>query len=104
MLDVEVVFVPRQALRDRDLQRAYGAYNKQWRSDLGNSVAGWMSSGPDRMTPETVFGDLLRNQFKNQDELINALKEFSHIEECEWARDMYSSFNIDDDEDDEYDD
>lgn len=34
--DVEVVFIPRAALSDEELQAEYAHYNKRWPSDIGN--------------------------------------------------------------------
>ena len=92
--DVEVVYIPRGKAGgaeeapelDRDFWNAFAAYNEQWIGDLGNSVMGWME--PGGLTPEGVFGGMLATGFVNQAELNNAIAEFAHIEECEWARRM----------------
>ncbi|MBA4013250.1 MAG: hypothetical protein C0481_15395 [Phenylobacterium sp.] len=86
--DVEVVFIPRDADIEFDLQfwDAFADYNDRWIGDLGNSVAGWME--PHGLNPAKVFGLMLYNGFVDQNELDMALSEFSHIEECGWAREM----------------
>jgi len=90
--DVEVVFVPRgKGPRgeegpelDREFWSAFASYNEHWIGDLGNSVMGWMQ--PGGLTPEGVFGGMLATGFVSQAELDNAVAEFAHIEECDWAR------------------
>ena len=94
--NLEVVFVPRgagviPALRDdATFWEKYGRYIDDWDCDLGNSVAGWLE--PEGSTPATVWGRLMVRGFSNQDEMIDALEEFGHIEECDWARDMMQAF------------
>jgi hypothetical protein len=88
--DVEVVFVPRQALDDEELQDEYARYSERWESDLGNSTADWLQAGGD--TPEDIFGYLLHYGFASEGETQRALEEFAHIEECEWARLMLQGF------------
>ena len=88
--DTEVVFVPREALRDKELQAKYAEFNEQWASDLGNSLADWLKE--DGLTPEGIFGHLLHHGFASEGALGNTLKEFAHIEESEWARRMLRGF------------
>jgi hypothetical protein len=82
--DVEVVFVPREALSDDELKAEYVRYNRQWGSDLGNSTQHWLEEGG--YTPEGVFEHLLHYGFASEADTRRALEEFAHIEECEWAR------------------
>lgn len=87
--DVEVVFVPRGTDGpeiSRELWDEFALYNRKWLGDLGNSVDGWMEQGGWR--PEHIFGFMLDRGFVSQGELETAIKEFAHIEECQWARDM----------------
>lgn len=89
--DVEVVFIPREALRDTGLQAKYARYNNdRWSSDLGNSSSDWLGEGG--YTPEDIFGHLLWQGFASGEETLSALQEFSHIEECDWARRMLRGF------------
>jgi hypothetical protein len=88
--DVEVVFIPRAALRDEELQAEYAQYNKRWTSDLGNSTEHWLEE--HGYTPEDIFGHLLRHGFRSEKVTQVALREFAHIEECEWARLMLRGF------------
>lgn len=88
--DVEVVFIPREALRDNELQAQYSQFNKRWSSDLGNSTSEWLEK--NGYTPEDIFGHLLQQRFSCQEETVSALQEFSHIEECDWARRMLRGF------------
>lgn len=89
--DVEVVFAPREALKDSKTQIKYSEYNHGWTHDLGNSLSGWLSAGS--YTPAGIFGRFLHEGFETEAELLRALEEFSHIEECEWARQMLSGFH-----------
>jgi hypothetical protein len=84
--DVEVVLAPRSALSNRLLQQKFAAWNSQWISDLGVSCSGWLQPGD--LNPAKVFGQLLRRGFKSQDEFFSALREFAHIDQCDWARDI----------------
>jgi hypothetical protein len=87
--DVEVVFAPKASASDPDLWNRYRRYNKIWSCDYGNSISVWLE---DDATPAGLFGDMLRSGFLNAKELENALREFSHIVECNWAREMLSNF------------
>jgi hypothetical protein len=87
--DVETVFAPKERTKHPDLLNQYWNYYKRWSCDLGNSCDGWMEG---ELTPAIIFGDMLRSGFLNQNELVSALKEFSHIVECNWAREMLSGF------------
>lgn len=93
--EVEVVFIPRGGVipltpEGLKLWEAYAAYISRWSEDLGNSCDGWMQ--PDGLTPAQVFGHMLRLRFQDQEELVAALVEFTRIEGCDWARDMLSAF------------
>lgn len=88
--DTAVVFVPRHALHLPEMQKAFAAFNAEWRSDLGNSCEDWLTEGG--LTPSSVFGTLLAQGFVFQDELDRALREFAMIRECDWARDMIKAF------------
>ncbi|MDB5437822.1 MAG: hypothetical protein JWM33_249 [Caulobacteraceae bacterium] len=94
--DVEVVFVPRgngAPELDRAFWDAFADYNRHWMGDLGNSVAGWMQ--PHGLNPAKVFAMMLVYGFVNQEELNNALHEFSYIKECNWAREMVGGLMAD---------
>lgn len=88
--EVEVVFIPRDKLSDEIFQAEYSAYNKKWKSDLGNSTLNWLEDGG--YTPEDIFGHLLNSGFASASDLELALEEFSNIEECAWARRMLRGF------------
>ena len=47
---------------------------------------------PGGLNPEQVFGILLGRGFESRQELARALREFAHIQECEWARQMLVGF------------
>jgi hypothetical protein len=64
-------------------------YNRGWSHNCGNAISGWLENDA---TPASRFGDMLRSGFLNAKELENALREFSHIVECNWAREMLSNF------------
>jgi hypothetical protein len=87
--DVEVVFAPKARASHPDLIERYVKHYKNWSHDYGNSMAGWLENDA---TPASVFGYMLRSGFLNAKELENALREFSHIVECNWAREMLSNF------------
>ena len=88
--EVEVVFIPRRDIpkhrEDGGVWAEYRRYNKRWRCDLGNSCSDWLQ--PGEMSPESIFGHFLQIGFANYQELLRAVEEFGHIEECEWARKM----------------
>jgi hypothetical protein len=86
---VEAVFAPKARANRSDLVERYVKYYKTWSCDYGNSVSGWLENDA---TPAGLFGDMLRSGFLNAKELENALREFSHIVECNWAREMLSNF------------
>ena len=88
--DVEVVFVPREALADQELQTKYRRYNGQWVANLGNCVEQWLKE--DGYTPEMIFGRFMHYGFASDAETRRALEEFAHVEECEWARLMLRGF------------
>jgi hypothetical protein len=88
--DVEVVFVPREALADQELQTKFTRYNRQWVANLGNCTEQWLKE--DGYTPERIFGRFLHHRFASDAETRRALQEFGHIEECEWARLMLRGF------------
>ena len=75
--DVEAVFIPRAALRDKELQAEYAHFSKRWASDLGNSTATWLEE--DGYTPEGIFGHLLRHGFVSDKEALRALQEFGSV-------------------------
>jgi hypothetical protein len=93
---VEVVFIPRgsnelrSVANDKDFWQIYADYNRGWDSDLGNSSDDWLKN--NGLTPESIFGQMLESGFSNKAELKQALDEFAHIEECNWARLMLKGF------------
>ena len=88
--DAEVVFVPREALTDQNRQAEYAKYVRQWDENLGNCTEQWLKE--DGYTPERIFGRFIDYGFASDTEIHRALKEFAHIEECEWARLMLRGF------------
>ena len=91
--DVEVVLIPRDLKipADNGYGRRMDIYMNKWTSDMGNSFTKWLRT--PLLTPEGVFGALLRTGFSSETELRSTLEEFVHIEECEWARNMLTGFN-----------
>ena len=61
-------------------------YSKLPLSD-GNICAGWMEGG-DYGTPARDFGDMIDGGFSSPLEYLKALRQFAHIRECDWARQM----------------
>jgi hypothetical protein len=88
--DVEVVFVPREALADQELRNKYKRYSSQWVANLGNCAEQWLKE--DGYTPERIFGRFMHHRFASDAETRRALEEFAHVEECEWARLMLRGF------------
>jgi hypothetical protein len=91
--EVEAVFFPRDVgiEESRGFWYRVNVYMNKWNFDIGNSSEAWLQA--PALTPEGVFGALLREGFSNETELQRALKEFAHIEECEWARNILAGFN-----------
>ncbi len=90
--DVEVVLAPLKLREDPQNRERYTAWRKNWSAILGNSSADWMR--PNGITPAEVFGVLLSCGFQDELELKHALREFSGIQECGWARDMLKGFPV----------
>lgn len=93
--DVEVVFVPRggpigDGEESEEFWARFAHYNRGWMADLGNSCADWLE--PGGITPAWIFGDMLQRGFVTKADELQALKEFAHIAECQWARDMLDAY------------
>jgi len=71
--------------------RRMDLYMNRWTSDRGNSFTNWLRA--PNLTPEGVFGALLRTGFSSETELRRTVEEFAHIEECDWARNMLTGFS-----------
>ncbi|MBB4265737.1 hypothetical protein [Roseospira visakhapatnamensis] len=93
--DVEVALAPRDALKNPEKQQRYSQWRKTWTANLGNSCADWMQ--PNGTTPAEVFGVLLSCGFADHLELKHALREFSSIQGCDWARDMLKGLPVEED-------
>ncbi|MQX38248.1 hypothetical protein [Roseospira navarrensis] len=93
--DVAVVLAPEKLRRDPEKGRLFGIWRKKWVGNLGNSSEDWMV--PNGVTPAEVFGVLLSSGFPDTLELQVALREFSTIEECDWAREMLQGFPVEED-------
>jgi hypothetical protein len=93
IMDVEVVFVPRDldTPEDNGYGRRMDAYMRRWDAGTGNSFSNWLR-GAD-LTPEGVFAHLLYTGFASQTELRRAIEEFGHIEQCAWAWKMLRGFH-----------
>ncbi|WP_299439051.1 hypothetical protein [uncultured Rhodospira sp.] len=93
--DVEVALVAPGTEEDRDTWDRYIAWRKHWAGHLGTTDEDWVD--PGGMTPTQVFGTLLNSGFVDTLELQVALREFSAIEECAWAREMLEGFPVEED-------
>jgi len=93
--DVEVALAPIVALNDTAKSERYYAWRKKWASTMGNTSAEWMQ--PNGITPAEVFGVLLSCGFVDALEMKHAVREFSGIQECDWARDMLRGFPVEED-------
>lgn len=54
-------------------------------NSFGAVAEGWMEGDP-RMTPDGVFAGMLVDGFASTRSLIQALREFATVQECDWAR------------------
>jgi hypothetical protein len=61
-------------------------YAERYDCDDGNCWRGWATHAGHG--PEVVFRELLVTGFKSPEHLINAVREFARIRQCQWARDM----------------
>ncbi|KAA5605040.1 hypothetical protein F1188_13480 [Roseospira marina] len=94
--DVEVVLVPADADKESTQWARFISWRKKWGGHLGNhSCDEWME--PTGVSPAEVFGVLLSSGFVDTLELQVALREFSAIEECDWAREMLNGFPVEED-------
>jgi hypothetical protein len=94
--DVAVILAPLdKRRRDPDAWARYKIWHKKWAASLGNSCDGWME--PEGTSPAEAFGVLLSCGFRDVLEMQTALREFSMIEECDWAREMLKGFPVEED-------
>jgi len=93
--DVEVALAPLALREDAARWDRYIGWRKSWGGSLGNASEDWME--PNGMTPAEVFGVLLNSGFVDGLELQVALREFSGIEECDWAREMLNGLPVEED-------
>lgn len=93
--DVEVTLAPLEVQKDPKRRDRYVLWRKTWGAHLGNSGDDWME--PGGTTPTEVFGMLLSSGFVDTLETQVALREFSVIEECDWAREMLEGFPVEED-------
>lgn len=92
VVEVEVMFVPREAVSDDPDAPYFGFedYASEWDFARGNISGDWLSNA--RHTPAAVFGQLMARGFSSRIALSNALDEFAQIEEAAWAREMLGAF------------
>jgi len=93
--DVAVILAPHEARKNAEKWQTYQIWRKKWCASLGNSCDGWME--PNGTSPAEAFGVLLSCGFRDTLELQTALREFSMIEECDWAREMLKGFPVEED-------
>ncbi len=83
--DLEVVFKPSYAAgpaHDPEIWNRYATYNQKWESEL--SIGDFDQS-------DFISSDGLQ-EFASQIEIERALEEFSHVDECGWARKIIKKF------------
>lgn len=96
--EVRVVFVPREHLMDDAPYARVNARIGPCLQCFGNSMSeAWLT--PGGMTPEWVFGSILRLGLADKAALQSAVSEFAKIEECAWAREMLTGFEAPDEHD-----
>jgi hypothetical protein len=90
--NLSVVYCPRTVMtsRDFDIWRDWDTFD----CVMGNCCTDWPEGRDARGNPDFencpagLFGHLLAYGFTDKDEITRALREFAHIKECPWAREM----------------
>ncbi|MBX3498433.1 MAG: hypothetical protein KF889_03250 [Alphaproteobacteria bacterium] len=86
MLITEVRVVRHVGDTDHDARGAAAIFDSDaFPNSFGRVVEGWMEGDP-RMTPDGIFAGMLVDGFASTKSLIQALREFALVEECDWAR------------------
>lgn len=86
VIDVCVAYRPHPVMTRED-HREFAVLSNQFRCSEGNLSIEW-PNGDGSLNPNGLFLDLISIGFGNHDEFIRAVREFSRIRECGWARDM----------------
>lgn len=85
----EVLVIDRGDREARNVARA-----ERRTSSYGACCAGWATGDDPRVTPEGVHSQMVRMGFASDDEVLNALEQFSRIEGLEWAVVMASALRM----------
>jgi hypothetical protein len=73
-------------ITERNKDTDWWTLDKRYECNDGNCWRGWATD--EGHGPEVVFRGLLVDGFKSPQHLIDAIRQFAKIRQCQWARDM----------------